>query len=69
MAQATNEFVAFVGALRRRAPLGDGAWHAFPQAIKLGHVDNSSRGRRFNALGKVEHLLNDTNAIRYVGWL
>ena len=62
--QATNEFVAFVGALRRRAPLGDGAWHTFPQAIKLGHVDNSTRGRRFNALGKVEHLLNDTNAIR-----
>jgi hypothetical protein len=27
-------------------------------------VDNSTRGRRFNALGKVEHLLNDTNAIR-----
>ena len=62
--QATNEFVAFVGALRRRAPLGDGAWHTFPQAIKLGHVDNSTRGRRFNALGKVEQLLNHTNAIR-----
>ena len=27
-------------------------------------MDNSTRGRRFNALGKVEHLLNDTNAIR-----
>lgn len=62
--QATNEFVAFVGALRRRAPLGDGAWHTFPQAIKLGHVDNSTRGRRFNALGKVEQLLDHTNAIR-----
>ena len=62
--QATKEFMSFVDALRRRAPLGDGAWHSFPQAVKIDHVDPSWRGRRFNALGKVEHLLDDTNAIR-----
>lgn len=65
---ATAQFRGFLASLQRGDPLGGDVYHAQPQALKLDHVAYGAHGRDhgYDAIGRVETLAADLQAIRAV---
>lgn len=71
---ATERFILFLDQAQRRIDLGHSTFHAFPQVIKIGHVqprhrtdgstESSGDTYTFDAIGRVETLMDDLEAIR-----
>ena len=64
-ASATARFRTFLEELANGTDLGPEAFHAWPQALKLAVVaPRGPEGRRFDALGRLEHIAEDFGEVR-----
>lgn len=68
---ATERFLRFLDQLENGTNLGASVFHAYPQVMKIGHVQPRDSGEGddatqffFDAIGRTETLLDDVQAIR-----